>query len=347
MSLLAITRPTLLDVARVTAPNGSIMMPINVLYQNTDILDDIPWVEGNLATGNVTTIQTVEAVPTKRRLNEGVAPTKSTTGQINDACCIYENRNEIDINVANLNGNLKSFRQSQDEPMIRGFSTALGSDLIYADAAITPESFNGLATRYFSLGATYTTSSQLIDAGGTGVDNTSIWLVLWGIGRVMGIYPKGSQAGIKFEDLGIMDIVTNTTTGAKMRAWVSWFQWLCGLSVQDYRCVVRICNIDVSNLLTSSNGSDTSANILKFMSQALDLLPSEQGGFPVFYCNQTVRSMIRVKLQDKSNAFITLENLGRGVDGVTRRPTLNFQGVPVRRIDAILNTESQITTATT
>lgn len=343
MAVLGTSRPTILDVARATNPNGTIADVVAVMQQYNDVLDDIPWYEGNLATGNLTTIQTSKASPTKRLLNNGVAPTKSTTGQINDACAIYENRSHVDINVANLNGNLKAFRRTQDLPMIEGFSDAVASDLIYGDSATTPEAFNGFASRYFSLGTTYDTYSQIIDAGGTGSDNTSMWLVLWGPGKVFGVYPKGTQAGLKFEDLGIQEIITSTTTGATLRAYVSWMQWLCGLAVADRRCVVRIANIDVSALLTAGDTSDTSANLLKLMSRAIDLLPPGMSGTPVFYANQTVRSMLRVKMQDKSNLFLTESGLAYGVEGITRRPVLQFQGIPVRRIDGILSTESAIT----
>lgn len=344
MAALGTYSPTLLDVARVTDPSGKIMPVVNVLTQYHDILDDIPWFEGNLATGHLTTIQTSIATPTRRQLNQGVAPSKSTTGQINDACAILEARNMIDINLAALNGNTKEFRMSQDRPMIAGFGNQLAYDLIYGDAAVTPEAFNGFSTRYFSLGTTYQTYTQIVDCGGTGSDNTSMWLVCWGDGKVTGRYPKGTQAGLQFKDLGIQEVITSTTTFATMRAYVSWMQWLCGLAVHDYRCVVRLANIDVSNLLTASDSSDSSANLLKFMSKAIDLLPPGADGRPVFYANNTVLSMLRVKLMDKGNAHLTLEQLASPVAGITRRPTLMFQGIPVRRIDEIVNTESAITT---
>jgi hypothetical protein len=116
--------------------------------------------------------------------------------------------------------------------------------------------------------------------------------------------------------------------------------------VYDWRNVVRIANIDISNLRTASDGTDTSANIMKYMSMALDLLPPDQAGTPVFYMNQTVRSMLRIKQLDKGNAHITVENIA-GPNSLMRKNVVNFYGIPCRRIDAILNTESQITTATT
>lgn len=344
MSTLGTLRPTLMDVARVLDPDGKVAKVVQVMQQYNENLDDVVWIEGNLPTGNQTTIQTSKAVPSLRLLNAGVVPTKSTTGQIVDACAILENRTSIDINVAQLNGNTEAFRMSQDKPMIQGFGDLFSYLMIYGDSSTTPASFNGLTTRYFSLATTYTTSAQIIDAGGTGTDNTSIWLVCWGEGRTVGIYPKGSTAGLNYKDLGIQETLTSGTTFAQLRAYVSWMQWLCGIAVQDYRSVVRICNIDVSNLLTAGDSSDTSANILKYMSLALDRIPPGSDFTPVFYCNQTVRGILRSKMQDKSNLFLTETGLAQGIEGITRnRPVLQYQGVPVRRCDSIINAETRIT----
>jgi hypothetical protein len=127
-----------------------------------------------------------------------------------------------------------------------------------------------------------------------------------------------------------------------MKAYVSWFQWKCGLVVQDYRYVVRIANIDVSDLQTASDTSDSSANILKLMMQALGKLPPRAGIRPVFYMNETVQSMLGVKLLDKGNMFLTMKEVK---NSPVHRPegVLSFQGVPCRRVDSILNTESQLT----
>lgn len=345
MAALSTARPTLLDVMRSLDPNGRIAKVAKVLQQYNKMLDDIPWIEGNLATGNQTTVQTSKAAPALRALNAGVVPTKSTVGQINDACSILENRNSIDVNVAGINGNSEAYRSQQDSMMIEGFSDSLAEHLIYGSAADDPNEFNGFATRYFSLGTTFTTSAQIIDAGGTGTDNTSIWLVGWGEGKVNGIYPKGTMAGLQYKDLGILDVMTNTSTGAFMRAYTSWMQWMCGLAVHDYRYVVRIANIDVSNLNTASDSSDTSANIMKFMSKALDLLPDDGNTTPAFYMTRNTKSMLRIKMQDKSNLHLTVADLV-APSGITRRPELVFQGIPCRRMDSILETESRITTDT-
>ncbi len=346
MATLGNFRPTILDVARSTDPTGKIAKVAEIIMQYHDILDDINWEEGNLATGNVTTVRTGYAAPSLRSLNAGVVPTKSTQSQIDDACSILENRNQIDVDIANLNGNFAAFRAQQDAGMIQGFGNALAEHLIYGNSMDDPKEFNGLATRYFTLGSTYVTSANVLDAGGTGSDNTSIYLVNWGPGKVSGIYPKGTRGGLQIEDLGIKDVILSTSTQEIMRAYTTWMQWKCGLAVYDYRNIVRICNIDVSNLNTATDSSDSSANLIKLMSIAIDLLPPDQNGRPVFYMNQRTRSMLRAKMNNISNLYLKDEQIS-SPNSITRRPGLTFQGVPCRRVDEITSAEATITTATT
>lgn len=337
--------PTLLDIARREDPDGSIASVAEIMTQYNDILDDIGWKEGNLSTGEQVTVRTSKPTPSFRLLNKGIVPAKSTTGQIVESCAILEQRSHIDIDVAMLNGNTTAYRLSEDTAIIQGMMDQLATSLIYGDVSVSPEQFNGLASRYYTLSASVTTSKQIIDAGGTGADNSSIWLVAWSAQTVYGIYPKGSKAGLQQRDLGeqsVLDPDTVNNPGAYLQMLVSWYQFKCGIAIKDYRSVVRICNIDVSDMLTTSNASDTSANILKFMSMALDKLPPNVIGRKVFYMNETIRSMIRVKMQDKSNAHITLEQIQNESiprpDGV-----LKYMGVPLRRIDSILSTEARIT----
>ena len=344
MGVLSSYWPTLLDVTRRLAPGGGIDVVAEILQQYNEILDDIPWIEGNLPTGHQTTIRTSKPTPTFRLLNQGVVPVKTTTGQIVDTCAILEARNHIDKDLAMLNGNTAAFRLSEDKAIIQSMGDTLSDTLIHGDVSVYPERFNGLASRYFSLNTAHTTYANIVDGGGTGADNTSIYLVCWSPDKVFGIYPKGSQAGLQQRDLGEQSIVDPNTSGAYMQALVSWYQWKCGICIRDWRYVVRIANIDVSDLLTASNSSDTSANLFKLMSKALDRIPPMGGDYrPVFYCNETVRSMLRVKMLDKSNLHL---QLGEIKDLSIPRPqgVLTFMGVPVRRIDSITNAETQVTT---
>lgn len=330
--------PTLLDIAQRSDPNGSIARVAEILNQYNEILDDIPFVEGNLPTGHKTTVRASIPAATWRLLNQGIVPIKSQANQITETCGMLENYSEIDKDLALLNGNSADWRLSEDKPIIEGIGQSFATALIYGDTSVNPERFVGLAPRYYALtGAT--TSTNVISAGGSGSDNTSIWLVGWSTDTVHGIYPKGSKAGLSMQDLGEQTIYDANL--GRFQAYRSHYQQKAGLSVRDWRFVVRICNIDISDLETAGDASDSSANILKYMSMALDKFPPTGMVRPVFYMNQRVRAMLRVKLISKSNTFLTLEDW-KSPTGITR-PTLTFQGVPCRRVDAITVAESAIT----
>ena len=339
--------PTLLDVAKRTDPGGNIAMIAEILSEYHLIMDMIPWKEGNLPTGHQHTIRTSLPTPTFRLLNQGVVPAKSSTGQIVDTCALLESRSNIDIDVAELNGNSAQFRMTESRAFIQGMTNTWADTLVIGDVSVSPEQFNGLESRYFSLGSTYTTSSQLIDGGGVGADNTSIWLVGLGPESVFGVYPKGSQAGLQVIDRGIQTVEDPNNDGYYFDAYSTVFKWKGGLAIKDYRNVVRICNIDVSALLTASNSSDTSANLFKFMSQAIDYLPPDNRGIrPVFLMTRDTLSMLRVKMLDKSNVYLALGDVYNESVPRHMRP-VTFMGVPCLRMDSITSTETQITTETT
>lgn len=341
MATLTATWPTLLDVSRAMAPDGSIAQVAEVLQTYNDILDDIPWYEGNLPTGHQSSIRTSLPTPKFRLLNQGITPAKTTRGMIVDPCAILENRNHIDVDLAMLNGNTQAFRKSEDDGFIQGFNKTFTDTLIYGDVSTDPEKFNGLAARYYSLTGE-ANSGQVITAGGatTGA-NTSIYLIGWGPNKVFCAYPKGSKAGLQFEDQGIQMVATDTA-GSYMRAYVSWFQWKAGLVVADYRYVVRIANISRAALITAGDATDTSANILKFMSQAYGALPPISGIKPVFYMNQTVLTMLGVKMMEKGNTFLTMNERMNSPISRPGSGVLSFMGIPCRRCDSILNTENPL-----
>ncbi len=339
MAVIASDRLTLLDWARRLDPDGKIAKVVEVLNEYNEMLDDISFMEGNLPTGHKVTVRASLPTPTWRLLNKGVVRTKSTTNQITETCGMMETYSVVDKDLAMLNGNTSEFRFTEDLGHIEGMNQEFASTLIYGDTSIDPEEFVGLAPRYYTLSGA-TTSGNLIDGGGTGTDNTSIWLVGWSPMTISGIFPKGSKAGLQVDDLG-EDTVLDAD-GNEFKAYRTHFQWKCGIAVKDWRYVVRICNIDISDLETAGDAADTSGNVLKQMSIAMDKLPPSGMVRPVFYCNNRVRAMIRVKFLNKSNTYITLDELQSPVSGL-KRPTLSYMGIPIRRNDKLTVAEARIT----
>lgn len=200
MAVKGITALTLADWGKRIDPNGKVDKIIELLSQTNPILQDMLIVEGNLPTGHRTTIRSGLPSATWRLLNYGVQPSKSTTVQVTDGIGMLETYAEIDKSLADLNGNTAEFRLSEDRAFLEAMNQQMAQTLFYGDSSVNPQQFMGLSSRYSDL--TATNAQNIIDAGGTGTDNTSIWLIVWGENTVHGIFPKGQKAGLQMEDKG-------------------------------------------------------------------------------------------------------------------------------------------------
>lgn len=334
MATLSVVNPTLADVAKATDPDGKIANIVEILNETNDILDDMVWKEGNLPTGHRTTIRSGLPTPTWRKLYGGVQPNKATNVQVTDTTGMLEAYAEIDKALADLNGNTSAFRMSEDRAHIEGMSQEFSDTLFYGNEGTTPEEFTGFAPR-FNDNSGPANADNIILGGGSGSDNNSIWLISWGEDTVHGIYPKGSKAGLQFADKGQVTIedASEGSNSGRMEAYRSHYRWDCGLSVRDWRYVVRICNIDQSALTADKSGS--SADITDLMAQALELLPNASKGRPAFYMNRGVRSVLRRQIANTTNVQLNMDQVGG-------KSVMSFDGIPVRRCDSLTATEATI-----
>lgn len=330
MATLAVTHPTLLDLGKRLDPGGKIDAIIELLAQTNEVLDDMVWVEGNLPTGHRTTVRTGLPSATWRKLNYGVQPSKSTTAQVTDSCGMLEAYAEVDKALADLNGNTAAFRLSEDRAFIESMNETMADTVFHGDSGTYPERFNGLKVRYNAL--TGTISQNVISGGGSGSDNTSIWLVVWGSNTVHGIYPKGSSAGLSHRDLGEVTLFDSASPAGRYQGYRTHYKWDCGLTVRDWRYVVRICNIDVSDLTGETAGA---ADLVKLMIKATKRIPQLGMGRPAFYCNRTVSEMLHIQALDKAKYTLRVED-------VAGRPVVNCLGIPIRTVDKIASDEATV-----
>ena len=347
MAILGGTALTYADWAKRVDDDGKVATIINLLSQTNEILDDMLVVEGNLPTGHKTTIRTGLPSATWRLLNYGVVKTKSTTAQITDNCGMLECYSEIDKDLADLNGNTAEFRLSEDMAFLEGMNQQMAQSLIYGNVAVNPERFMGLAPRYNTVTlATAQTAANVIDAGGVGSTNTSIWIVCWGPNAIHGIFPKGKISGLQHRDLGewpLTDVNGNLYQGYRTH-----FKWDIGLTVRDWRYAVRVANIDVTLL---SGGS--AANLINALIRGVHRFPTTpvsvsteqksdapdggmmQMGRMAIYCNRTIRTYLDIQAVNKTNVLLRLEEWqGKAIT--------TFRGIPVRTVDAVLSTEARL-----
>jgi hypothetical protein len=331
-STLATTNPTLLDLARLLDPNGSVADIVEILNQTNEVLDDMTWKEGNLITGHRSTIRTGLPAPTWRKLYGGVQPNRGTTAQVTDTTGMLEAYAEVDAAEADLNGNAPAFRLSEDSAHIEGISQEIASKLFYGNEKLQPEAFTGLAPRYPSVVvATAQSADNVIDHGGTGTDNTSIWLCVWGPKTGFGIVPKGSKAGIQVTDKGQVTVENVDGAGGRAEMYRTHYRFDAGLCIRDWRYFVRIANVDISDLATVAN----TKNLINSMIKAAERIPSFGMGRAAFYCNRRIRESLRIGILEKIANNLSWET-------VAGKRMMVFDEIPVRRTDALLETEARV-----
>ena len=330
MATLGTGALTLADWAKRLDPDGKVPTIVELLAQTNEILTDMRWIEGNLPTGHRTTVRTGLPAVAWRLLNQGVSPSKSTTAQIDEQAGMLEAWSEVDKDLALLNGNVSAFRLSEAQAFLEAMNQEMAQTLFYGNSGLAPEEFLGLSPRYSSL--TATNGSNVISGGGAQSDNSSVWLVVWGENTIHGIFPKGSKAGLIHDDYGEVTVeLTAGIAGSRMRAFQERWQWKAGVAVKDWRYAVRICNIDISNLVAKSSAAD----LTELMIKAIHRIPSLKLGKPAFYMNRTCYEMLDIQRRDDAAYGLTLEN----VDGVARQ---TFRGIPVNRVDQLIETEATV-----
>ena len=331
---------TLADWAKRTDPDGRVPVIAELLSQSNEILEDCVFKEGNLPTGERVVIRTGLPTVYWRALNQGIPNSKSVTAQVDEACGMLEARSEVDKDLAMLNGNTAQFRLSEDTAFLEAMNQTMATTLFYGNPGTDPKQFLGLAPRYSALTGSNNAQNVITAGGSDATSNTSIYLVVWGDNTVYCPFPKGSKAGLMHEDLGEQTVYNSD--GTRLQAYATRYQWKNGLVVKDWRYVVRICNVDTDDLIaqTTTQAASASTAIIKLMSRALYRIPNMAMGRAAFYMNRTVHSGLAIAALDKSQ-YVLKVNEGLSQFGMPYS-WLSFQGVPLRRTDAIVNTEAVV-----
>lgn len=304
-------------------PDGMLADIAEVIDEFNDFDADIPWMEANDKTSHLFTKRVSYGTPSIRRFNQGVTPSKTTTGQDREVIMMTEDWSEIDRKLADVGGNPEGYRYQEDIGFAESFSQAVPGYYFYGTGQ--SEEILGLANRMNDLDL-----SNTFDAGGTGSQLSSIYLVDWGM-DVFGIYPTGSVAGLDWEDKGIETKESSTTL---MEVYRSRWCWDFGLVVRDTRKIARVANIDVSS--PSAASPDAIDNVII---HALNKMPRGMRGSGVtMYCNSDVMTILDILVKDKTNMnYDWSDKFGR--------PVRAFRDmIPIRQVDQILSTEDQVTT---
>lgn len=330
---------TLADVAK--SKNKQIGKVAEVLLQHNPMLVDLPYMEMNEGTIHKEDIRSALPEVYYRKANQPIPASKSTIEERSFQAAHFESKSQIDKAVAQRGGmdRVAYNRWNQAQGHLQAQAQELASLLIYGSPATANRKTAGLFDIYSTVSVAEETSKQIIDAGGTGSDNTSIIKVHWGERSLFGVYPKGTTAGLTRTDYSkggqlvkIPGLDENGNAG-DFWGYEEMFETDHGLVVKDYRQAARIANIDVSNLVSGVGAAD----LIDLMISANYKIDSLTNGTGVWYVNRTIEAHLHKQALTKVGAAggLTFENF----EG---RPILHFLGDPVRRSDALLNSEARV-----
>lgn len=330
------SNPTLADMMDRLDPKGDLADIVEVLTETNEMIQDVTWVACNNKFSHRTTVRTGLPRVAWRKLNYGVQPSKSQTAQVTDTCGMLEAFAKVDKKLAELNGMLETWLSSEERPFLEAMNQEFQRAILFGDSSKDPENIMGLAPRFSTVDTKKAANAaNVIDAGGTGSDLTSIWLVGWSPNTVHGIFPENSKAGLYREDLG--EEAALDADGGEYRVLKTHFGWDLGLCVRDWRYVVRIANIKPSLLksVPPDENSGTGHNLYELLVKAVGKVPSLSGARFAFYCNRTVETYLRLQQANSKNVQLQLSDVGG-------HKVLSFDGIPFRRVDALEFKESQV-----
>lgn len=311
-------------------PSGKLDTIIEAAANVNHIMQDMLYIEGNQSEGNKATIRTGYPAGTWRMLYGGVPEEKSSTKQVVDAVGILEAYSTVDAHLTEISPDPVGFRMGEDASFLEGMMQTLETKFFYGNQATDPEEITGLAPRYGTLTAD-ATSLNVIDGGGSGSDQTSIWLVTWHPQTCFTFFGKGTKAGFQVTDKGMQTVYD--TNNDPFEAWRTHFKWQIGVALPDWRYCARLCNVD---------SVDRDAGTVAFRTNLIKLLNKRPNikGRSVIYMNRATQTALEIEMTD-----IGTTESGRALRygewlGV---PTMFLRDVPIRIADAITDAEAEVT----
>lgn len=268
------------------------------------------------------------SLPTPQIIKVGEGHVSSTVRWDNftENISIFKDRASIPKDVYDLKPDKIAYRAKIEDRHMAGFGQGVTNHFFYGTSVATPEKFDGLDVRYSvpdSTDPTNPSSSSadpfVFDAGGSGGDTMSVWMIQQETDKFNGITPVNDPLmGIEKRDTGLVYAVTNDSYTAvdsrKEREELrTEFAWKIGLNIPDQRSVARIRNIE-------SGLSNLDPGFLQLIFQAEDEVFKGQG--QIFaYVPKRMLTFLHIMAEAKQN--VTYD-------------TNNIYGIPLFRIGKIL-----------
>lgn len=305
---------------------------INLLSQSNGLMERLPFRQGNLDTGERFRVVVGHPGVSYRSINEGIAPTRGTKNVITEHTSLFESVSEIDKELVDIAPDKSIYRLEESAAHIESIGNAVAAEVWYGNRAADPRGVFGLSERYSSLNGM--ASPYIIDAGGTGSDNASMWILGLGDAGVHGIYPRNTKMGLEHDASGVIDLIDPENQGT-YQGYRDRFKFRVGLALKDFRQCVRIANIDVNDLATAGTAADTSANLYQLMIRATNRLHNPNNVNVAIFMNRALKEAWEIQVTH-------LHTLALTIDQANGKVTTQFRGWPIIVDDNLLVTEERV-----
>jgi hypothetical protein len=340
MAVLASQALTWADLKTRVGPDGSIGTVAEVLNQNNVIMRDAAFIRCNKGLEHETMVRAGLPTSTWMTIGGYVTPSKSSVRSHKFVTGFTRSLSQVPQDLLDIAEDEAAVRLSEAAPHLEQIAQDFEFMFFNGNTNTNPKGFDGLAAYYNALPvATNNASNQVIDAGGAGSDNTSIWLVRHGENQTFCLTPKMIPMGIQREDKG-QQRDTDGDGGVRYLQ-EEMFTLHAGVGIKDYRANSRIANIDVSD----AGSTDLIGHMITAWHRAR--MPKYNyetenqaflGAKACWYMNRTIYEVLDKQTRSETiNPLLRLTVAQIGGEEVTM-----FRGLPIRVTDGITNTEAAL-----
>lgn len=348
---------------------------INLAARNKPIIEDALALPCNDGTKHKTFIK--KGLPTYilKALYGGVPASRGNKMQVEDTCSVIASAAEIEtdyVDIYEKAEDKKAVRLEEAADHIEALGQGVETMVIYGNSASNPRAPRGLVQRYSDLtaenGKNIIHGSASIAGGDTG-KCTSIWFITWERSTVHLIYPAAYKGGVVQKDNGTIPKEGPEGTYFVYR---DDFSWHVGVSLRDWRYVVRIAGVSTDDLMAFINSQKTFKyydSAVKLVANANLMQPKDAadgdevesahvatadnvaGLFKLAYYQHEGRNQQKGKTFIYANTTVIAAldfMVDLGLPGFSRaeiedgREVLKFRGIQIRETSAILNTEDPL-----
>lgn len=338
MAVLGTTYWNLIDVMK--AGGDGIGDVVEALTQLTPFMKDANVITCNKGSKHVSSIRTGLPSVSWGALYQGIAQSKGAYTQVEDTTGFIEGLSSVDSRLLKLKPDQASkLRLMEANGFLETMAQTLESAVFYSNVLINGKQFHGLAPRYNTLA-----NSNVINGGGSGSDNASIWFVTHGDGQTSMLTPENIPAGVIREDKGEQRVLDASNNPYYVKE--EMFTQHAGIAVKDWRYNARIANIDVSDLIAGSTALNPLMRKAYYKLQGRRSYKMEKPGEmspgrTVIYMNRTLMEALDAEQTNgrggSTDNFVRLRPME-----IQGEEVLTWRGIPIRETDALLNTEAAL-----